>query len=103
MTEKETGPARIIEMSTKRPFVNDIEVAGQIWKGDNYDWCNRINKALAPLVRKAQAADEMAKVLDEVQYCLKNIWALDRKKFEERVLPQISDVLKVYASANGGE
>jgi hypothetical protein len=90
MTKKEAGPAKVVSLAH---FVNDIEIAGERWEGDNYAWADRINSALAPLVAKAQAADEMAKTLKSLLGFVK----------EHTAKQAIKRVLAAYASANGGE
>src|SRR4051812_43222893 len=34
------------------------------------------------LIARLEAAEKGTSVLDDIQYCFQNVWALDRKKFE---------------------
>lgn len=45
------------------------------------------------------AAPAMKQILDDIHYSFTNIWALDRKKYEEQFLPRIEQALK----SAGGE
>lgn len=45
--------------------------------------------------------EEMEKILKDIHYCFTNIWALDRRLFEENFMPRINKVLEHFRTGRG--
>lgn len=46
---------------------------------------------MQPIYNKAP---QMLALIKDIDYALRNIWALDRKKFEEEILPRTAAIIK---------
>lgn len=42
--------------------------------------------------------ERQTKLLDDIRYCFKNIWALDREKFQKEFMPRIDEALSDVGS-----